>query len=189
MYFTKKNDKYVDALITGNEIVIKEMYSKFFPKITSFVLSNRGDAQDASDVFHDGLMYIIVTQKEKRKPIHSFEGYLFVICKNIWLKQLKKKVIKQEVMPLIDSDMDLSRFIIKQQMHEFYIEKFSLLSDNCKTILGSYFNGLSYDAILEEHQYASINTVRQRVFKCRSKLISLIKSDDNYLKIKQWRHH
>ena len=48
-------------------------------------------------------------------------------------------------------------------------------SDNCKEILSSYFNGLSYEEILKEYAYASINTVRQRVFKCRTKLINLIK--------------
>lgn len=183
----KDSERYINALITGDERVIKEIYTKLFPKIKAYVMKNRGDEQDASDVFHDGLMYIIVTQKEKRTPILSFEGYFFVICKNLWIKTLKKQVIKTDSITLVDKEASLSSFIIEQEMFEFYIEKFDLLSDNCKEILSSYFNGLSYEDIVQEHSYASINTVRQRVFKCRSKLIKLIKGDNKYQKIKQWR--
>lgn len=185
----KDSERFINALVTGNEIVIKEIYAKLFPKIKSYVLKNRGDVQDASDVFHDGLMYILVTQKEKRAEIKSFEAYLFVICKNFWLKNLKNKVIKTDTNTLVDKEEELSTFIIEQQLYDFYIEKFELLSENCNQILSSYFNGMTYEEIVIEYAYASVNAVRQRVFKCRTKLIKLIKEDHNYQKIKQWRQN
>jgi len=185
--FMKDSERFINALITGNEKITKEIYTKLFPKIKSYVLKNRGDAQDASDVFHDGLMYIIVTQKEKRSPIQSFEAYLFVVCKNIWKRTLKNKVIKTDPLTLEDKEEALSTFIIEQELFDFYIKKFDLLSDNCKEILGSYFNGLSYEEIVKEHAYASVNTVRQRVFKCRTKLIKLIKEDKLFQKLKKWQ--
>ncbi|MBC8754617.1 sigma-70 family RNA polymerase sigma factor [Kordia sp. YSTF-M3] len=185
----KDSERFIDALITGNELIIKELYTKLFPKIKSYVMKNRGDSQDASDVFHDGLMYIIVTQKEKRSEIKSFEAYLFVVCKNLWLKTLKNKVIKTDTLTLVDKEEELSSFIIEQQLFDFYIEIFDLLSENCKEVLSSYFNGLTYEEIVIEYAYASVNTVRQRVFKCRTKLIKLIKEDNKYQKIKQWRQN
>lgn len=183
----KDSERFINALISGNEKVTLEIYNKLFPKIKSFILKNRGDSQDASDVFHDGLMYIIVTQKEKRTEIKSFEAYLFVVCKNIWKKTLKNKVIKTDTRTLVDKEEELSTFIVEQELFDFYIEKFDLLSDNCKEILSSYFNGLSYEEILTEYAYASINTVRQRVFKCRTKLIKLIKEDKLFQKLKKWQ--
>ena len=181
------SERYINALITGNEKVTIDIYSKLFPKIKAYVVKNRGDAQDAADVFHDGLMYIIVTQKEKRTEIKSFEAYLFVVCKNIWKRTLKNKVIKKDPITLVDTEEALSTFTLEQQMQDFYIRKFNELSANCKEILGSYFNGFSYEELVTEYAYASINTVRQRVFKCRAKLIKLIKEDRTYQKIKQWR--
>lgn len=183
----KDSERFVNALISGNERIIKEIYTKLFPKVKNYVLKNRGDIQDASDVFHDGLMYIIVTQKEKKTIIKSFDSYLFVVCKNIWLRTLKSKVIKTDPLTLVDREEELSMHILEQELFDFYIEKFELLSDNCKEILSSYFNGLSYEDIVTEHSYASINTVRQRVFKCRSKLVDLIKKDKKYQKIRRWR--
>ena len=183
----KDSERFINALISGNEKVTLEIYNKLFPKIKSFILKNRGDSQDASDVFHDGLMYIIVTQKEKRTEIKSFEAYLFVVCKNIWKRTLKNKVIKTNTLTLVDKEEELSTFIVEQELFDFYIEKFDLLSGNCKEILSSYFNGLSYEEILTEYAYASINTVRQRVFKCRTKLIKLIKEDKLFQKLKKWQ--
>lgn len=183
----KDSERFTNALITGNELVIKEIYTKLFPKIKSFVLKNRGDSQDAFDVFHDGLMYIITTQKEKKSEIKSLEAYLFVVCKNIWKRTLKNQVIKTDTHTLVDKEEELSSFIVEQELFDFYIEKFDLLSGNCKEILSSYFNGLSYEEILIEYTYASINTVRQRVFKCRTKLIKLIKEDKLFLKLKKWQ--
>lgn len=181
--------KYIDALLSNDNQAIKEIYTQLFPKVKSYILSNKGKTEDALDVFHDALIYIIVTQKEKEVFIRSFDAYFFTICKNLWKKILKNRVMKSDVITLCDKETDLSLFILEQQCFDFYIEKFNLLSINCKEILGSYFNGLSYEEILANCNYASINTVRQRVFKCRAKLIKLIKSDKRYQKIKKWKEN
>ena len=102
------------------------------------------------------------------------------------LKSLKNKVIKSDVLTLRDNEFDLSSFVLEQQCFEFYLAKFNLLSINCKDILTSYFNGYDYEEIVQEFSYASVNTVRQRVFKCRSKLIELIKGDKEFQKIMKW---
>lgn len=180
-------EKYINALIKGDDRVIKEIYSKLFPKIKSYIITNRGKKEDALDVFHDALMYIIVTHKEKKISILSFEPYFFTICKNLWKKNLKSRVIKTDVVTLRSKETDLSLFILEQQCFDFYIEKFGLMSANCKEILSSYFNGLSYEEIQIENNYTSINTVRQRVFKCRKKLIALIKKDKRFQKIIKWK--
>ena len=182
----ENTERYINALLTGDDCVIKEIYSKIYPKIVSYILNNKGKKDDALDVFQDALMYIIITQKEKRTVILSFEAYLFVVCKNIWKKSLKNKVIETDFLTLVDKETDLSTFILEQKSFDFYMAKFNLLSENCKEILSVYFNGATYEEILIEYAYATINTVRQRVFKCRAKLIELIKEDKEFQKIKEW---
>ncbi|WP_299888110.1 sigma-70 family RNA polymerase sigma factor [uncultured Lacinutrix sp.] len=179
-------NRYIEGLLAGDETVIKEIYAKLYPKIKRYVISARGNEDDALDVFHDALMYFM-TQKGKTSEILSFEPYFFTVSKNLWKKTLNSKVIKKEVTTLIDKETNLSLFVLEQNCFDLYIEKFNKLSLNCKEVLNLYFNGLSYDDIVKEKDYASINTVRQRVFKCRSKLIKLIKADAQYQKIKRWR--
>jgi len=180
------NEKYLDALLTGNDRVIKEIYAKIFPKVQSFILSNRGLKIDALDIFHDALMYIIVSHKEKNLNIKSFEAYVFVVCKNLWKKKLKTRVIDSDIDTLENMAPTQNSHGEEQEKMDFYIEKFQLLSPNCKEILGNYFNGWTYEELAVELDYSNINTVRQRVFKCRTKLITLIKSDIRYQKLKEW---
>lgn len=180
------DDKYLNALLSGNEPLIKEIYDRIFPKVKSFVSKNKGQVDDAYDIFQDALIYIITVQKKKKTEIKSFEAYLFVICKNLWRRKLKKRVIKIESNTLEDKTTDLNLFIFEQKCHDFYIEMFNQLSTNCKDIIGNYFNGWSYEEIQKEYDYSSVNTVRQRVFKCRTKLTQLIKNDKRYHKLKRW---
>ena len=181
---------FLEGLVSGDRKIISDIYIRFYPKVKTFILQNKGSEDDVQDVFQDALMYLITTFKENPKEIHSFEAYLFTICKNIWrrsLKKEKKQVIKEQDPILVDKETDLSLFTLEQHLLEFYQEKFQLLSDNCKEILGNYFNGMSYEELLEDLSYASINTVRQRVFKCKSKIIQLIKSDSRYKKFRYAR--
>ncbi|WP_299890482.1 sigma-70 family RNA polymerase sigma factor [uncultured Lacinutrix sp.] len=179
----QESEKYLQALIKGNNKTILEIYNKFFPKINSFIMRNNGKEDDAKDVFHDALMYLIAKHKEKNLVLASFEGYLFTICKNIWRSTIKNKkewVMKDGVLPLVEKEDHLANFTLEQKHLEFYQEKFQLLSDNCKEILSNYFNGMSYEDIMTDLAYNSINVVRQRVFKCRAKIVQLIKADTRY---------
>lgn len=182
-----ESDKYLDALLNGNEKVTLEIYSKYYRKVSAFILTNKGKEEDVEDVFHDALMYLIVTHKKKRLQVNSFEAYFFTICKNIWktsLKSKNKQVINEHIIPLDEKEDNLSSFIVEQERRDLYRDAFHKLSSNCKEILGNYFNGMNYEELLDELSYGSINTVRQRVFKCKTKLISLIKKDSRYTKLK-----
>ncbi len=183
-----ETQEYLTALLEGDDLVILNIYDRFFPKVKSFIIENKGKEEDVQDVFHDALMYLLVKHRESPLQIQSFEAYFFTICKNIWRRELKNKktrVIDNKTVHLIDKETDLSLFILEQKQLEVYLEKFQLLSDNCKEILSSYYNKLSYEEILEDLSYGSINTVRQRVFKCRAKIIKLIKEDNRYRKLKK----
>ncbi|GAA4773644.1 MULTISPECIES: RNA polymerase sigma factor [Flavobacterium] len=177
---------YIDALLTGNSSIIDQIYKKNFPKISSYIKSNKGNADEAMDIFQEALMYILITQKEKRTEILNFEAYLFVVCRNIWKKKLTNRVINTDVVTLVNKESDLAELIVEQKYFDLYTAKFNLLSENCKEILAVYFNGASYEEIANENDYATVNTVRQRVFKCRSKLIELIKEDKEFQLLRKW---
>lgn len=183
----RNEEKYLEALITNDSDITLEIYNRFFPKIESFILNNKGEKDDAQDVFQDALMYLIYVQREKSIQIVSFEAYLFTICKNIWKRRLKNKkewVMKESYDTLVDNTPDISSFILEQERLELYNENFTKLSDNCKDILALYFNTMDYADLLNTFSYNSIDVARQRVFKCRQKLIQLIKADKRYKKLK-----
>ncbi len=180
----EQSEVFLNALIENNNKIIRIIYRKFYPKIESYIVHNSGSEKDAQDVFQDALMYLIIKHKSKKLEIKSFESYLFGICRNRWNTAIRgRKVIKSDFAILKEERVDLSQFVLAQQRLEFYTDKFQMLSDNCKKVLGSYFSEMTYAEIMEELSYSTINTVRQRVFKCKAQLIKLIKADSRYKKL------
>ncbi|WP_103068343.1 RNA polymerase sigma factor [Aquimarina sediminis] len=182
---TKLNNRFITALVEGDSVIISEIYERFFPKALRFILQNKGSHAQAKDVFQESLVYIVIGVRERNLTIDCFEAYLFTICKNMWRRELekqKKRVIKDNLATLVDKDTDFALFMLEQEQLELYREKFNLLSDNCKEVLSLFFNDTPYEEIIEELSYATINTARQRIFKCKSKLIKMIKSDNRFKK-------
>ncbi|WP_459210665.1 RNA polymerase sigma factor [Aquimarina rhabdastrellae] len=176
----QSEDPFIKALLQGDEIVIEEIYNRFFTKTLRFVLQNKGTHDEAKDIFQEALLAIIVAVQKRNLNINSFEAYLMTVSKNMWRRELekkKKRVIKDGSATLIDNDNDFALFILEQEQMQLYREMFHKLSDNCKEVLSLFFNNVSYESIVRELGYANINTARQRIFKCKSKLIKLIKSD------------
>lgn len=176
-------DPFTKGLIDGDEDMISKIYHKFFPKVLQYISKNSGTLEEAKDIFQESLIHIIVGIKENRINVQNLEAYLFTTCKNNWRRQAEKKkkwVMNLDVVTLKDKDTDFAAFFLEQEQMQLYREKFNLLSDNCKEVLSLLFNNVSYESIVQELSYATINTARQRIFKCKSKLVKLIKEDKRF---------
>jgi RNA polymerase sigma factor (sigma-70 family) len=176
--------RFLNALIQGDSKSIQEIYDTCFPQMRRFVLQNSGKIEDAEDIFQKALLQISVRyRKEKFEIKTSFEAYLFTVCKNLWRRELNKsknRVTKDGVVELVNEEKDQAMAIIEQKRQELFAEKLQELSENCKKILTLFFAKIPYAEIAEEHDYSSETVVRQRVFKCKKKLIDLVKKDRRY---------
>ena len=82
----------LNGLISGDKEQILFIYQKLFPKVLQFVLRNKGNEQDAEDIFQKSLLQLIARFKLRETPeIKSVEAYLFTINKNLWRRELNKK--------------------------------------------------------------------------------------------------
>jgi len=169
-----KNQHYLNGLLTGNEKAILEIFKTCYPDIQSFIVKNNGSHKDAEEIFHVALYQLTAS---------TFEGYLYVVCRNLWRKELnfrKKQVRNREVIELNYKEVDHSNSILEQERWELFEEKIGLLSENCRQLLKDYFNKTSYKVIVEKFNYASENVAFQRVFKCKKRLAELIKKDNRF---------
>lgn len=184
----KNNSKYLEALISSNTLVIKAIYENNFHKVKTFVLNNKGQQQDAEDIFQKALMQLAVRYKKERFVINtSFEAYLFTVCKNLWRRELNKSKIRVTHNDFIepkDDNEDIALAILEQKRWELFKECLELISDNCKQILNLFFAKTSYADIMAKYNYNSETVVRQRVFKCKNKLKELVKNDKRFLSLR-----
>ena len=178
------NSFYLKALLNNNTEVIISIYKDNFYKVKSFVIKNRGQKQDAEDIFQKALLQLAVRYKKEEFVIKtSFEAYLFTVCKNLWRRELNKskiKVTSDGFFELKDNNEDIALATLEQKRWELFTESLELISDNCKQVLKLFFEKVSYAKIVETFKYNSETVARQRVFKCKGKLRELVKKDKRF---------
>ncbi len=183
------NNHFLNALVQGDSKVILKIYEECFPYVRKFVLQNSGKQEDAEDVFQKALMQISVRYRRDKFQIKtSFKAYLFVVCKNLWRRELNKsknRVTTDRIVELVDDDKDQAMALLEQKRQELFLEKLQEISENCKKILTLFFAKIPYLTIAKENGYSSETVVRQRVFKCKKQLISLIKKDKRFKSLEE----
>jgi len=178
------NHPKIEKLLEGDSATIKLLYSNLFPMVVNYVKKNSGSYENAEEVFQEALFQLIVRAKAKGVTIKSsFEAYVFTVCKNIWLQELnkRKKVVRNDyVFEHTYKDEETIDSIINQERQELFEEALSKLTDNCSKLLKAYFNKVPYTIIVKKFSYATENTAFQRVFKCKKKLMELVKKNSRY---------
>ncbi|WP_430411422.1 RNA polymerase sigma factor [Kordia sp.] len=180
---------FLKRLSEGKQDDIILLYQEVFPKIERFVLSNNGRVGDADDIFQKALLQLIVRyRKEAFEITGSFEYYFFSVCKNLWRRELNASKLTTNDLDVIenlsDDNTQTAFAIVEQERYDLFTEKLASLSDNCKQLLTLFFAKTPYNNILQKFGYTSENVVRQRIFKCKKRLIELIQKDSRYTNLK-----
>lgn len=179
---------FLEAIEKNDSSVIKTIYEQSFYGIKQFVLQNKGNSEDAEDVFQKALLQIAVRlKKEKFEIKSSFEGFLYTVCRNLWRRELNKRknrVTNNEVIEQVSEERDTALSYLEIKKQELFVEKLGMLSENCRNILNLFFAKVPYAEILASTEYSSETVIRQRVFKCKKKLTELIRGDVRYMKLK-----
>jgi len=175
---------YLEALLKGDERIILSIYNEMLPKVQFFIKNNRGTQDDAKEIFQKALYQLTARVKVQQFEINtSFEAYLFTACKNLWRRELnnrKKEVRNDGVFELVSEEQDNSKAVLEQERWELFEEKIASLTENCKELLKLYFKKTSYKDIVEKFNYANENTAFQRVFKCKKRLMDMVKLDKKF---------
>ena len=180
----KNNLRYLNALLQENSSEILNIYKENFPATRRFILQNKGQVEDAEDIFQKALVQIAVRyRKEPFEIKSSFEAYLFTACKNLWRRELnksKRRVTFQQEMEHRDEERDNALALLEQKRWEMLREHMTYLTESCQKVLELFFAKVPYKQIVDQLDYNSENVVRQRIFRCKQKLTDKIKEDHRF---------
>ncbi|MEZ5007024.1 MAG: sigma-70 family RNA polymerase sigma factor [Chitinophagales bacterium] len=179
------NEYYLNGIKARDNEVLTSIYKEFLGAVTSFVIKNKGQQEDAKDIFNKVIYQFTARLERDTIEINSkFEAYLFTACKNMWRRELMKmersRVTNSNIKELYYDESDLTMATLEQERWELFNQKVLELSENCNKILTLFFQKLSSKEIMIQLEYGSEVTVRQRIFKCKTKLAELIKGDNRY---------
>ncbi len=185
------DEQILKGILRHDNLILQYIYKQYYYNINYFIRKNHGSEDDASDIFQEAI--IIIYRKIKENDLvfekSSFKGYLFSVCRFLWLKQLEKRRIEKE--KLIDSlpfqedlyDDNLNELAEKNERYGLYQKHFGALSSDCQKLLQLFFEKVSLKDIAKVMGFKSEKYAKKRKFKCKELLISRIKQDAEFKKI------
>lgn len=173
------DQRYIEALHRGESKLISEIYSKFSREVLLWVLKNNGDADDAGDLFQDGLMAIYDRYCGRDFQLTvPFGALLMAICRRKWFDRISQKKREANV-----RNSEAERYeeetpeweaaeeaIMEQRRQECLSRVFELLSDQCRKLLSLITGGETpVEDIARQLQMANANAVYQSKHRCTAR--------------------
>jgi RNA polymerase sigma factor (sigma-70 family) len=185
------DEQILKGVLRHDNLILQYIYKQYYYKINYFVRKNQGSEDDASDVFQEAIIVIYRKLKENDLVFQksSFAGYLFSVCRFIWLKQLEKRRIEreklQDTLPFQDNlyDENLIELVDKNERYGLYQKHFATLSPDCQKLMQLFFEKVPLREIAKLMGYKSEKYAKTRKYKCKEILVKRIKQDTDFKKI------
>jgi RNA polymerase sigma factor (sigma-70 family) len=169
------------AIKNGDDRVLIHLYKQVLPKIKTYILKNNGSEDDAKDIFQDSvLIFYKYVKQGKFNPENEIAGFIFSISRNLWINQAKKKnrVVELSESTPMEFEISFADELITREREEFVVKMFSKLGETCKQILlYSIYHKFSMKEIKEKMNFTSENVAKTKNYKCKQRLISLVKEN------------
>ena len=151
---------------------LEELYSKCYPKISRLIIRNGGSAEDALDVFQDGVLALYRNLKNGSfNNRSSLTNYLYSICKNRWYDH-QRIIIKSRGFDNSKIDYSQSEPLIdRDKLHNCM----KLLEVDCQNILIEfYYQKVSLKELAIRFNYSSVQVAKNKKARCLKYLMKKI---------------
>ncbi len=176
----------IEGIATSKTGIIRYIYKTYFHEIKNLILMNKGSEEDAQDTFQEALylIYQKITQNDLELS-GSFGGYLYSVCKLIWLRELRGRAYK-EFQHWYEGDIPAPSPVNKKLESvklKIFDRHFNELSEECQKILNMHFREISLQRIAEIMDYSSLQQAKERKYKCKKSLMNKIFNNPEYKKV------
>jgi len=176
------DQKYIEALIDGDRVLINEIYQKFGKQCINFVLKNGGSIDEAHDVFQDALISIILRVKSSNLKLDvPFGAFLYIVYKHKWFDWVKKYRKGDAAITDYADEVDKNKEI-EELRWNILSWCFNKLSEECKGLFGMRFEGKSSKEIARILNINS-NNVDQKFHACREALRKCVQKHPEFNQI------
>ncbi len=154
-------------------------------KIKNHVVRKGGDAAEAQDVFHDGIIALDRNIREQKfKGQTSIEGYLFSICRNVWNNRWRQrsKMSNNEIQDYqLKTSQSSDDNIIQEQRKEHLSTVLQLIDEKCQKILTLWKASYSMEEIAITCNLSSAQLAKKYRFRCMNKLMKKLADRPNLI--------
>ena len=181
---TKERKKFSDKeLLEGikhsNSPILQYIYEQYYPMVYKMVIQNKGNSQEARDIFQDGMIVLYEKSLQTDFVLSSaLSTYLFAICRNLWLNKLNRQKKHESLQDQsIDRPDDASMMnddnsTERQALLKRLLQK---IGDSCRKILmKKYYEQRKDKEIADELGLSGADYVKTQRYRCLKQLKALM---------------
>lgn len=181
LFFLSSDARVIDLIKKGDEEALVILYEANRRPITSFVVRNSGNPQDAEDMLQEGLVVLWERVRAGKFEYTAQLGtFIFATVKNMWLRRLAR--LRREVPSELDPDTNPANgvspleMMIEDEQASLVREALDKLGEPCrKLLLLFYWEELSMVQIAEQLGFANAETAKSKKYQCKKSLEKLLK--------------
>ena len=185
------DDKALLALIKSsnpseNDRGFRYMYKNYLGMIQNVVSNNNGDNLDGEDVFQDALIVLFNQARSNDFELRcTIKTYLYSICRNLWLKKLRKSSriteLNDTIAQYITIEETQLKTLVVTEEKEIVANYLNQLSSGCQEILKYfYFEKKRMAEIAALMGLANEQGAKNKKSMCMKKLKVLMKESKHF---------
>lgn len=178
----------IECLRNRQGYVVRYLFDRYLPMIRLMVCKLGGTAEDAKDIFQDGL--IIIIEKIDRDEFVltcKLRTFLYCICEKLWKAILvKREAASNYFTRRLDTSLekDFTETYDNQLYEKIFFDVFETLDPICKKILKLYWQEVSPKKIAEKLGY-TYGYVRKKKSEGQGELINKVYNHPEYKQIRK----
>jgi RNA polymerase sigma factor (sigma-70 family) len=172
---TFTNETYlIQEIQAGNQKALQYLYKTHYAMIENLIRKNSGSEEDAQEIYQEAMLVVYEKlQKPDFKLSCSLKTYMYSVCRNMWMYQLRKIEQKQTRFSDFEQFIPVDEILTEGENPEYESilgEVMLLIDDKCRQLLELfYYHNLSLEIIAERLGYNNSNTAKSKKNKCMDK--------------------
>ena len=185
------DDQFLEAINGGGttrEAALRGIYSdnELKRKVIHFVRNRQGNTEDGQDMFHEGIIVLDRNIREaKFRGDAPLKGYLYSICRFLWMNQLRKQAhTTQGTETILANEPDEYTpeiTLITQERKDLLNGLLNRLGERCQRILELWKLSYSMDEIATLLGFSSADMARKAKYRCHLSLVELVKENPDLI--------
>ncbi len=148
-------------------------------QVIGFVRNNSGSSEEGVDIFHEGIIALDDNvRKDKYRGDGNIKGYLYSICRFLWLNKIKKNkriTYTEDNTKLDQVSIDTPESLsLEDEQKQILNRLLVMLGEKCQQILELWKLSYSMEEIAEKVGLDNAGIARRQRYNCYQKLLSIV---------------
>jgi RNA polymerase sigma factor (sigma-70 family) len=182
------DNEVIECLRNRQSYVVHWLSDRYMPMIRLMVYQMGGSAEDARDIFQDGLIIMLEKLDDKNFVLTcKFKTFLYCVCEHLWKTVLEKRQAAVNYFVRRndqEGDNDFADLIDHQMYEQIIHNVFQTLDPVSRKILTLYWQENSPQDIADKLGYTN-GYVRKKKCEAQNELLEKIKRHPDYVRIKR----